>query len=278
MRTSFVRHLYFTVVTLVTLAMMVTSLGYIISVGFDSWVFVRTAEEKNIGVPPLLYIGEFASPETQEITCTESCPFSDEEMQAIAVWKQDYANWQKQSEKTFDARGLVNALSFFIVSTPLFFLHYRILRREYFNLKESENASGVFSIYYYIASLGTLVVAVVFVAMLINTTLRTWIITDAQQDQQVFMNTPISKTETVYINAIIDCPEQCGVSEEDVAIATQWKKDYQDQYVKPYIDSWKQDFSNSLAAILVTIPVFLYHWMFIRRESKKNKFVEPPQI
>lgn len=269
MRTSFVRHLYFTIVTLITLTMMVASFGYILYVGLDSAVFVKSAEERNNSFPPGLYFAK--SDPTVTRTCTDECVLTDAEKQVFSEWERDYTQWQSESSLSYDARSLVNAISFFIVSAPLFFLHYRILRREYLASVDADEGSGVFSIYYYIAALGTLVVAIVFAAMFINTVLRTWVITDANTQDRSYATPSMIAPETQDADTVISCAEQCEFSEDQVALVREWKTDYQTSMTKTNQTSWKTDFSRNIAGMLVTLPVFWYHWVFLRRESKKNK-------
>ncbi|MFA5031335.1 MAG: DUF5671 domain-containing protein [Patescibacteria group bacterium] len=273
MGTSFVRHLYFTVITIITLAMMTVSFGYILYVGFDSFVFVRSAEERGYSVPPMFYLSKTdVTPTAEAVTCIDSCPFTETDKQQIADWEQSYAEWKDQSRISYDASSLVNAISFFVVSAPLFFLHYRILRREYLALRDTENSTGVFSIYYYIAALGTLIVAIVFTAMFINTVLRTWVITDASKQDDRYSSQAIMATETQDVDAIINCADTCGFTEEQVASAKEWKADYEkSNAVQVVTTTWQASLSRTIAGILVTLPVFFYHWRFIRRESKKNK-------
>jgi len=274
MRTSFVRHLYFTVVTLITLGMMVGSLGYILYVGLDSLVFVRTTEERGYNVPPSLYLAKADGvTKIDTANCADTCVFSEEDKQMVTEWQQSYTQWKEQSRVSYDASSLVNSLSLFLVSAPLFFLHYRILKREYLALRDTENATGVFSIYYYIAALGTLVVSIVFASMLINTVLRTWVITDAnkQYGNEIYPTSAIA-IDTQDVNAIVTCADSCEFTDEQVQLAEEWKSDYEaGTKIQTAGNSWKSDFSRSIAGVLVTLPVFLYHWVFIRRESKKNK-------
>jgi hypothetical protein len=273
MGTSFVRHLYFTVITIITLAMMTVSFGYILYVGFDSFVFVRSAEERGYSVPPMFYLSKTdVTPTAEAVTCIDSCPFTGTDKQQIADWEQSYVEWKDQSRISYDASSLVNAISFFVVSAPLFFLHYRILRREYLALRDTENSTGVFSIYYYIAALGTLIVAIVFTAMFINTVLRTWVITDASKQDDRYSSQAIMATETQNVDAIINCADKCDFTEEQVASAKEWKADYEkSNAVQVVTTTWQASLSRTIAGILVTLPVFFYHWRFIRRESKKNK-------
>jgi heme/copper-type cytochrome/quinol oxidase subunit 1 len=212
------------------------------------------------------------APTAEAVTCTDSCPFTETEKQQIADWEQSYAEWKDQSRISYDASSLVNAISFFVVSAPLFFLHYRILRREYLALRDTENSTGVFSIYYYIAALGTLIVAIVFTAMFINTILRTWVITDASRQDDMYSSQAMMATETQNADAIINCADKCGFTEDQVASAKEWKADYEkSNAVQVVATSWQASLSRTIAGILVTLPVFFYHWRFIRRESKKNK-------
>ncbi len=269
MRTSFVYHIYFTIVTLITLTMMVASFGYILFIGLDPAVFVRSADERGYNVPPALFFSK-TDPITT-ISCTDSCPLRDSDKLMVSEWEQNYAQWKEQSRVTYDARSLVNAISFFIVSTPLFFLHYRILRREYLASRDNENATGIFSVYFYIASLGTLVVSIVFAAMFINTVLRTWVITDANVQDKGYSSPIMVSTETQDADSLISCATQCGFTDEQVALAQEWKLDYQRSIARTTQTSWKVEFSRNIAGIVVTLPVFLYHWVFVRRESKKSK-------
>jgi hypothetical protein len=132
------------------------------------------------------------------------------------------------------------------------------------DMDETKSVGAVTSTYYYIVSLGTLIISVVFGAMMVNTVLRTWVVPDGNET----INQPIvsSPSDSVYVDALVACQTQCGFSDEQISLAKGWKQDY-DRYQKAsqqYYTDWKIDLSRSVAAIIVTLPVFFIHWRKVR--------------
>lgn len=276
-RAQTVRHLYFMVVAIITLAISLVSFGFVVYTILDSTVFSSaTGNLIQKGAPPSFYVNAKIAPvaavPVTTAQCASGCTFTDSDKAAFASWKTAYASWSTQSQHANRNRDLVNYLSFLIVAAPLFFWHFRMLRKDNAEIvTEGGSNSAIYSIYFYAAALGTLIVGLVFTALLINTTLKTWVLKDTSTQLKAMYVAP--SFEGSQIQTIIDCQTACGFTDVDVKLARQWIADETafEKAAQAGFSTWQRDFSRSLAAMLVTIPVFWYHWVTIRKESKNNK-------
>lgn len=266
-RITLVKQLYFTIVTLVVLAMMLISGGYLIYTGLYAGVFTGDTVTKEY--PPVPYIID-PGIESSSVACTDACELSDAQQTDVKIWLSEYQLWKDQEPSRIDRTGLVTALSFFIVSIPLFFIHFRLLRKEHKAAEAEENETTMFYVYYYIVALGTLIVAVVYAALLINATLRTWVITDTVQSQTTTVREVPYKDAS--LSVISSCTDQCGFTEDEQAAIQSYESDVNatDVYYSSE-QSWQRRFSLDIAALLVTIPIFFYHWQIIRKKPKSKE-------
>jgi hypothetical protein len=75
---------------------------------------------------------------------------------------------------------------------------------------------------------------------------------------------------------IEELQEEEGLSEEEKAAIKQWLVDYEDweesrSKIDPIVAQRHRDASTSLAMILVGLPLYLFHWRIIRRETKSEQ-------
>lgn len=269
-KVSLIKHLYLTIVTVVVLAMMIVSAGYLVYAGLYSYVFSSDTLSK--GYPPSLFVMDPDSKILQD-GCTDTCVLSDTQKEEVRTWMASYQDWKDQTIKRIDSDSLATALSFFIVSLPLFIGHFVLLRIEHRKIETAQGETTMFYIYYYIVALGTLIAAVVYASLLVNTTLRTWVITDADNGKNsgIVREVPAVATSDPSLVAITSCATPCGFSEDEKALIEDYKTDLKDaNEFYSYQPSWQKRFSTQIGALLVTIPFFVYHWVIIRRKSKQN--------
>ncbi len=105
--------------------------------------------------------------------------------------------------------------------------------------------------------------------------LKAFVFTKADQQQEYYdrqLPLPEKLGGVVCLN---DLEKTEAVSEQEKAMIDEWLADYQKwQEEGASINSVtiqrQRDASNSLAMILVGLPLFLYHWRIIRRETKNK--------
>jgi hypothetical protein len=109
----------------------------------------------------------------------------------------------------------------------------------------------------------------------VNMGLKTFIFTKADQTQQMY------KTQPPFLNySPIKQAEEFqtkeGLTEKEKAFIRQWIEDYkawkEEAANFDYLASKRQrDASLNLALILVGLPLYLYHWGIIAKETKEEK-------
>jgi|GEM_PF-6626524 len=263
-RLSIIKQVYLGVLSVVLLAMMLVSSGYLVYTGLYAYVF--TGDTVSKGFPPSAYIMEPKSP-TDTISCADGCQLTETQKMQVREWITSFEQWQSTSQSRVDRNGLVTALSFFIVSIPLFIVHVKMLRKEQKKYEEEQGETSIIlHSYDYVVAFGTLVAAVICLAMLINVSLRTWVITDTTSMRSTSVSlAPPFKDPT--ITSIENCADACGFSQEEKDAITQYNDEEanaEKQSSAP--SSWQGRFSGTIGGLLVTIPFFLYHWMIIRKK------------
>ena len=108
--------------------------------------------------------------------------------------------------------------------------------------------------------------------------LKVWVFPEAGKVEEAQMRGmpssfyPGKIDEKTGAQAIIDCKEKCGFSDDQKKQAEAWLSDY---------EQWKKNSGNTagqrqleavraLSMLLVSIPVFWYHWLLISRERKEK--------
>ena len=138
-----------------------------------------------------------------------------------------------------------------------------------------ENKPVIRMIYLYIFALLGLVLIVIGGVRFIDMGLKAFVFTQADAEQRMMnmmptcMPIPVEK-----YTAQIEAGEKVEVTPEEKAMILQWSKDYknwQDANSKiDYVTSQRhRSASLSMALILIGLPLYLYHWKLIKRESAK---------
>jgi len=138
------------------------------------------------------------------------------------------------------------------------------------------------TIYLYIFTLLGLVLVTIGSVNLINLTLKTFIFTKADQELDYNMrpSLPImmegkTVTEDDFISAMEKCQDKCDLTSEQKTQIASWLQDYkvwQEQESKfDYTTQQRQrEFSIALSLIIVGLPLYLYHWGVIKKETGKE--------
>ena len=274
-----VRSVYFYLTSFITLGIVIGSLVFLITLAFQTWVFTEADPiQARIGSPPSLYFITKAEPvrEISEtvLTCDEECELTVSQKNDIERWQTNYAAWQVRRDNpgAERARGAIAAFSFLIVALPFYLIHFRVVQKD--AKKEGASERGVIrNTYFYLVSLASLLMIVITGGILINLALKTWVFPSAgEYDKKVAIREldpfDISRNG---IHSVINCADECELSEETISDSEQWLVDY-DLWQQSYqtTDSAQRQGAATLPYILLGIPLFWYHWRAVRRESKKN--------
>ena len=282
-----IRSLYFYIASLITLAIVVGSLIFLINLGLKAWVFPKAdyGFSSYLGSPTGLY---FEQPVAQGVakpiqlseglTCDDKCTLTDVQKSSIDSWKTNYKSWQesKTNPGSRRMRDMVAALSFLIVALPFFIIHFRIVQKDAKQSSDNER-SVIRPTYFYFVALGSLVMMVVAGGFLINIALKIWVFPQAGKvDEAASKAVPseiIPSPEKTGVQSLTTCGEKCGLDEDTVDLAQQWVIDYdawQTEVSKP-VNNTQRSAAASIPYVVLGIPLFLYHWGVARKESKERK-------
>lgn len=283
-----IKSVYVSLVTLVSLAIVVTSTVVLLNLGFRSWLFTGATggvSQNYLSPPPGLATGltreakpvEPAADSTLKYECKDSCEFTANEKAQVASWRESYDQWKTSfgNPSAVRQRDAVAAVSFLLVSIPLFLLHLRLFNREAKTEVEPRGRT-LRSTYFYLVSLAALLMVVVSAGFLINLGLKTWVFPQAGKVDEDYTVPKLAVAETYGVQSIVTCAEKCSFAAEDVQAAKDWLADYDEWKVMADASSAPQrQASTTFPFFLVGIPLFWYHWTTVRKESKEHKESPP---
>ena len=139
--------------------------------------------------------------------------------------------------------------------------------------------SLVRTIYLYIFALLGLVLLIIGGVNFLNMGLKAFIFTQAEEEQRLLykqMPIPFSVSRIEGFEEKIETGEEVCLSEEEKISIENWLADY---------DNWKEsrlkidpvtarrhrDASLNLSLILIGLPLYLYHWQIIKRETESKE-------
>jgi len=131
------------------------------------------------------------------------------------------------------------------------------------------------TVYLYLFALLGLVLLTIGCVRFIDLGLRTFVFTAADQEQRLMYTQPsLAPVPVEKIQALSDA-ESVELSAVEKQALQQWLVDYnswQENNAKiDYLASSRQrNASLNLALIIVGLPLYLFHWLIIRRESKES--------
>lgn len=126
------------------------------------------------------------------------------------------------------------------------------------------------TIYLYLFALVGLTLLIIGMVRFVDMGLKAFVFTQAEQEQKLYNRQP---SIPVQIERVKTISEGNNLSEEEILLVRQWLADYENwQEESSKIDivtvRRHRDASINLSMILVGLPLFLYHWRIIRRETK----------
>jgi hypothetical protein len=268
-----VKHVYFYLTAFITLLIVVFASVTLLNVGLKSWAFHKADDVANYrGTPPSFFLTSSTVQEKVQptgLTCaTETCTLTDADRQDLANWKQSYTDWKNQNDiQRMRATTTVVGLSFLIVGLAAFLFHWRVIQRE--RAKRTDGRPLVIrAIYLWSMALTGLLMLVISTGFLLNTVLRMWLYPNVDTTSN---SRPIAIiSEQASVDSIITCGEKCGISNEDVSLARQWKADYTAATSGPTdmrAATRQNELATTLPFVVVGIPLFAYHWIAVRKRE-----------
>jgi len=126
------------------------------------------------------------------------------------------------------------------------------------------------TIYLYLFTLVGLALVIISLVRFIDLGLKTWVFTKADQEQTIYQKQP---TTPYFLDRVENLKDNPKLTEEELVLVGEWLDDY---------ETWQNDLENfdslaarrqreastSIAMILVGLPLYLYHWGIIRRETR----------
>jgi len=129
------------------------------------------------------------------------------------------------------------------------------------------------TIYLYLFSLVGLILLIIGSVGFINLGLKAYVFTAAEDQEYLWrMEPPVYYERS--IEKVEYLKENEGLTEDQLESIDEWVADYeqwqqmQDE-VDPVVAQRHREAAMDLALLLVGLPLFLFHWLTIRRENKK---------
>ncbi len=127
-------------------------------------------------------------------------------------------------------------------------------------------------IYLYIFAMLGLVLLTIGGVRFVNMGLKAWIFTKADQEQRLsYLKPPLDYP----LLQIKELTTQEDLSSQERGQIKQWLADYQAwkearEKIDPLAAHRQRDISFNLALILIGVPLYLYHWRVIKKETREE--------
>jgi hypothetical protein len=129
------------------------------------------------------------------------------------------------------------------------------------------------TIYLYLFTMIGLVLMTIGSVNFVNMGLKAFVFTKAEEQERInYEKPPVSPYS---ISDIEDIKEGEELSAEEKVLIGEWLEDYEawqekDQKVSYITSRRHQDASRNLALMLIGLPLYLYHWGLIKRETREE--------
>ena len=132
------------------------------------------------------------------------------------------------------------------------------------------------AIYLYLFALIGLALLIIGSVKFVDMGLKAFVFTKAEESQEVRQMYKYYSVPPFSMDRVEEYQEEVELSTEEKAALQQWVIDYekwQEAEAKiDYLASQRQEeASNNLAFILIGLPLYLFHWRIIRRETKEEE-------
>jgi len=140
--------------------------------------------------------------------------------------------------------------------------------------KTKEHHPLVRTIYLYLFALVGLALLISGSVRFVNMGLKAFVFTKAEQDMKMDYMRPMSPPMSV--EKVEQAEEGAELSESERAQIRNWLEDYEqwEEEIEgvDYLTSRRhRDAATNTSLILVGLPLYLYHWFIIKRETKGKK-------
>ncbi len=140
------------------------------------------------------------------------------------------------------------------------------------------------TIYLYLFACLGLILLTIGGVRFVDMGLKAFIFTKADQEQRIYQDRPlmppypVEKIKEIEKNLTTE-KEEIKLTEEEKSMLKSWLVEYEKwekQYSNfdPITARRQRDASINLAMILIGLPLYLYHWEVIKRETKENNNTE----
>ncbi|MFH1461294.1 MAG: hypothetical protein ABIF84_02640 [Patescibacteria group bacterium] len=139
---------------------------------------------------------------------------------------------------------------------------------------EKTKHSLIRTIYLYLFALVGLVLLVIGTVNFINMALKAYVFTKAEDEERLYKITPPMPERIDQVKEIAQ-GEEVKLTNDQLYSIKSWLIDYQtwkerSEKIDPILSRRHRDASINLSLIIVGLPLFLYHWRIIRKETKNK--------
>jgi hypothetical protein len=276
-RTRLVRSAFVHAIAFVSLAMVIGSVIYLGQEALRATVLKKAQLSTSYSaMPPSLYLSsgtKSTAPETTALTCTTGCDLTDADKQQIAAWREAYSSWKDSNSGTWSIerkRGIVDSISMLIVGGALFIWFFIfIAQRENRTLRpQLGKPIALRTVYFYLVALVSLLSTIVAATLVVNVGLKSVLGLNTNTTTTAVPLVSVSY-EKNSIQSVLNCGEKCAISADDQALAKQWIVDYDAWNAKQSTsaNTVQSDLANFLPILVITAPLFWYHFARIRKEG-----------
>jgi hypothetical protein len=140
---------------------------------------------------------------------------------------------------------------------------------------EKQHYPLIRTIYLYLFALVGLALLIIGTVRFIDMGLKAFVFTKADQQEHLYSKRPPMPYQIDKVKEIAEDEKDENLTEQEVILIKNWLAQYQEwqeesSKIDPIVSRRHRDASTNLSMIIVGLPLFLYHWRIIRRETKKN--------
>ncbi len=139
-----------------------------------------------------------------------------------------------------------------------------------------KKSSIIRTIYLYLFALLGLVLLTIGCVRFLDMGLKAFVFTKAEEEQRIYHKQPPVSVNMERLEKVVAVEEEAeeGFSKEEKIQIQNMIKDYKEwkelsDKVDPITSRRHRDASINLSLILVGLPLYLYHWFVIKRETKR---------
>jgi len=141
-------------------------------------------------------------------------------------------------------------------------------------MSEKKHYPLIRTIYLYIFALLGLVLLIIGSVNFLNMGLKAFVFTKAEQRMEIDFERPTGPPMSV--DKVEELGEGGELSKEELVLVQEWLTEYkiwktESDKVNYLVSNRHRQASINLSLMLIGLPLYLYHWITIKRETRKNK-------